>query len=129
MGRDKRSKIRAAATLVERDRELIDQSRALISKSIELLNRTVSTSQPQAAPDDPSQFDAPLEVISRTGKIVALRSISDLIAFLRQNQLRWTPLRDEVIIAAAMPTRERTRAVRAIAAGAFRASRLLAGRE
>lgn len=108
------------AALQQHDLWLLDQARERIARSISLLERTergVSWSGEAAI----SRLSPPLTVTIGESH-VELVTVSDLIAFVRGQEHRWRPLRDETFVAAVLPSPARLSALRALALASFRAA-------
>jgi hypothetical protein len=70
-------------------------------------------------------FDSPI-LVSSQQQTRTVATIHDLIEFVRADQRKWPALRDELFVAAVLPTPERLRAVRALAVASFNAAGLTA---
>jgi hypothetical protein len=104
----------------ELSRNLVWGSRERVARSIALLNRTRNIAAGYATPEDGVHFTPPI-VIDGMKQPTELRTVSELIEFVRRSGRGTAVLRDEIFIAAALPSAARVQGIRALAVANFRA--------
>jgi hypothetical protein len=102
----------------EVSRQLVSESRNRVARSLELLMRTRPVANRNVA-EDGVHFVPPI-VIGGTEDQTELRSVGELIEFVRRSGKGTSVLRDEIFVAAALPSSERIRGIRALAIANFR---------
>jgi len=103
----------------EVSRQLVSKSRNCVARSLELLERTRDAANHHDGAEDGIHFVPPI-VIEGEKNATELRTLGELIAFVRRTGQGTAVLRDELFVAAALPSSERVRGIRALAVANFR---------
>jgi hypothetical protein len=103
----------------EVSRELVSKSRTCVSRSLELLKRTRDLACTRDVSEDGVHFVPPI-LIEGTEDPTELRTVGELIEFVRRTGKGTAVLRDEIFVAAALPSSERARSIRVLAVANFR---------
>jgi hypothetical protein len=101
---------------------LIDRSRNCMARALGLLSRSRAMGVEQISGSRSSAtFSTPIAICGQADTVV-LNTIGDLIEFVQRTGHARPVLRDEIFVAAALPTPERLNAVRSLAVASFRAN-------